>query len=291
MSHSQFQSEIFILRRAWLNLWDERMTTGRINQVATFFPQCSTATLGYLWIRCNLLLQFSQAIPNLSLPNTVQWIGFHKLHFSQPHIVPLLTSSQQAIPSPIWTNPSCSSTKFTSFAISRILITSHNQQLRRPEWFHFIFHQYYYYQIVRWKNRQIPFWTNWLFVTTTHCETVSQLPPTSTRTQTTTVQIRSCTRFGNRNCLRWSSQVCEIFADHSSFRFVAANTLPTLRLLSRVNFPERDNLQNFSHQLPLALVSPCMFWFSCFELSPSYIWFGDRQIKLDIFLVFLTMTQ
>jgi hypothetical protein len=35
MSHSQFQSKRFILRRAWLSLWDERMTTGRINQVAT----------------------------------------------------------------------------------------------------------------------------------------------------------------------------------------------------------------------------------------------------------------
>jgi hypothetical protein len=35
MSHSQFHSDIFILRRAWLNLWDERMTTGRINQVTS----------------------------------------------------------------------------------------------------------------------------------------------------------------------------------------------------------------------------------------------------------------
>lgn len=36
MSHSQFHStESFILRHAWLNLLDERMTTGRINQVAT----------------------------------------------------------------------------------------------------------------------------------------------------------------------------------------------------------------------------------------------------------------
>ena len=34
MSHSQFQSKRFILRHAWLNLWDERITTGRINQVA-----------------------------------------------------------------------------------------------------------------------------------------------------------------------------------------------------------------------------------------------------------------
>ena len=34
MSHSQFHStKLFILRHAWLNLWDKRMTTGRINQV------------------------------------------------------------------------------------------------------------------------------------------------------------------------------------------------------------------------------------------------------------------
>ena len=33
MSHSQFQTSIFTLTHAWLNLWDERMTTGRINQI------------------------------------------------------------------------------------------------------------------------------------------------------------------------------------------------------------------------------------------------------------------
>ena len=38
MSRSQFQSRRFILRHAWLNLWDERMTTGRINQVAIHSP-------------------------------------------------------------------------------------------------------------------------------------------------------------------------------------------------------------------------------------------------------------
>ena len=46
MSHSQFHSiESFILRHAWLNLWDERMTTGRINQI-TFLLNlqfCTTA--------------------------------------------------------------------------------------------------------------------------------------------------------------------------------------------------------------------------------------------------------
>ena len=39
MSHSQFHSiSLFILRHAWLNLWDKHMTTGRINQVTTFHP-------------------------------------------------------------------------------------------------------------------------------------------------------------------------------------------------------------------------------------------------------------
>ena len=35
MSHSQFHRiDLFILRHAWLNLWDKHMTTGRINQVS-----------------------------------------------------------------------------------------------------------------------------------------------------------------------------------------------------------------------------------------------------------------
>ena len=33
MSHSQFHCIPFILRHAWLNLWDKHMTTGRINQI------------------------------------------------------------------------------------------------------------------------------------------------------------------------------------------------------------------------------------------------------------------
>ncbi len=39
MSHSQFHSiEAFILRHAWLSLWDKHMTTGRINQVTVVGP-------------------------------------------------------------------------------------------------------------------------------------------------------------------------------------------------------------------------------------------------------------
>ena len=41
MSRSQFHSiKLFILRHAWLNLWDKHMTTGRINQV-TFLSESS----------------------------------------------------------------------------------------------------------------------------------------------------------------------------------------------------------------------------------------------------------
>jgi hypothetical protein len=41
MSHSQFHSiDLFILRHAWLNLWDKHMTTGRINQVSYTVTIC-----------------------------------------------------------------------------------------------------------------------------------------------------------------------------------------------------------------------------------------------------------
>lgn len=40
MSRTQFHSSILLkLRHAWLNLWNEHMTTGRINQIACFFVQ------------------------------------------------------------------------------------------------------------------------------------------------------------------------------------------------------------------------------------------------------------
>ena len=49
MSRSQFQSKRFILRHAWLNLWDERMTTGRINQVAIIFETLAFQVLWKPW--------------------------------------------------------------------------------------------------------------------------------------------------------------------------------------------------------------------------------------------------
>ena len=45
MSCTQFHSiKLFILRHAWLNLWDKHMTTGRINQV-TFHRSILSKTL------------------------------------------------------------------------------------------------------------------------------------------------------------------------------------------------------------------------------------------------------
>ena len=53
MSHSQFHStNLFILRHAWLNLWDKHMTTGRINQVTTFHLPTSRGT----WSKRPLLM-------------------------------------------------------------------------------------------------------------------------------------------------------------------------------------------------------------------------------------------
>ena len=47
MSHSQFHCiEAFILRHAWLSLWDKHMTTGRINQVTTEKQPKQTASSG-----------------------------------------------------------------------------------------------------------------------------------------------------------------------------------------------------------------------------------------------------
>ena len=66
MSHSQFQSEVFILRLAWLNLWDERMTTGRINQVAFSFPKGFISYIpGTIWVK----LLFSVSTNNYTTTN------------------------------------------------------------------------------------------------------------------------------------------------------------------------------------------------------------------------------
>ena len=63
MSHSQFHStNLFILRHAWLNLWDKHMTTGRINQVTTFrsafaaidYSRATTHSLSWWGVRHSL---------------------------------------------------------------------------------------------------------------------------------------------------------------------------------------------------------------------------------------------
>ena len=62
MSHSQFHStNLFILRHAWLNLWDKHMTTGRINQVTTFqFTNYSAAQSSATFIRQEFIFSDSK---------------------------------------------------------------------------------------------------------------------------------------------------------------------------------------------------------------------------------------
>ena len=48
MSHSQFHCiKSFILRHAWLNLWDKHMTTGRINQVTILTSYHNSSQLSF----------------------------------------------------------------------------------------------------------------------------------------------------------------------------------------------------------------------------------------------------
>ena len=62
MSHSQFHSiETFILRHAWLNLWDKHMTTGRINQVT---PCSDTQFIGNVMLLH--LEELHDSLPSLS---------------------------------------------------------------------------------------------------------------------------------------------------------------------------------------------------------------------------------
>ena len=75
MSHSQFHStKLFILRHAWLNLWDKHMTTGRINQVTTihllWIQSITTATNGtkghfHRWEFIKLVEELAAARPYL----------------------------------------------------------------------------------------------------------------------------------------------------------------------------------------------------------------------------------
>ena len=85
MSHSQFHStDLFILRHAWLNLWDKHMTTGRINQVSysdtsvakrkAFISECPTCPFRHIItvlpvqklisLRCRLANEFARLPQN-----------------------------------------------------------------------------------------------------------------------------------------------------------------------------------------------------------------------------------
>ena len=93
MSHSQFHStNLFILRHAWLNLWDKHMTTGRINQVTTFRSA------------------FTAVIYSRATHRSLSWLGVH-LSYCQRLVV------AQGFPSLIGTSLLESTTVITSFPI------------------------------------------------------------------------------------------------------------------------------------------------------------------------------
>ena len=93
MSHSQFHStNLFILRHAWLNLWDKHMTTGRINQVTTF-PTCceeqqmsnqilGTAQRAHLSL-VGVRLWFDKSQPS-EKPRSRMWLLMYSLESKPP---------------------------------------------------------------------------------------------------------------------------------------------------------------------------------------------------------------
>ena len=112
MSRSQFQSKRFILRHAWLNLWDERMTTGRINQVA-IFPRAFQTTLK----------QWSKIVPRIdkwAASNssrhdwsklTLNQLVVSDLTFPELDITWKVNRPTTSLPNPTWTNSQTPNTK------------------------------------------------------------------------------------------------------------------------------------------------------------------------------------
>ena len=84
MSHSQFHStNLFILRHAWLNLWDKHMTTGRINQV----------TISSMWAGANTHLQHQVLAFSKGFP---RWVFITRLLIRPHNEVSLNLLQQQA---------------------------------------------------------------------------------------------------------------------------------------------------------------------------------------------------
>jgi hypothetical protein len=112
MSRSQFQSKRFILRHAWLNLWDERMTTGRINQVA-IFPRAFQTTLKQ-WSQIHPRID-KWAASNSSRHDwsklTLNQLVVSDLTFPELDITWKVNRPTTSLPNPTWTNSQTPNTK------------------------------------------------------------------------------------------------------------------------------------------------------------------------------------
>ena len=103
MSRSQFQSKRFILRHAWLNLWDERMTTGRINQVAIHNIANSsvhgeTASLDPDRDPSQCSRRGGRSRKSTSLQDTVSWFSLSLPIMSQNHALLTTTANLSDMP-------------------------------------------------------------------------------------------------------------------------------------------------------------------------------------------------
>ena len=123
MSRSQFQSKRFILRHAWLNLWDERMTTGRINQISlltTLYPVTLSEILVYTTIittrytTCYSVYKTSNDHKGRSTSNTQKTTWLYKAAYSKQLLVSIRTvvstyhiqrNPNRCVQKPLWTSP------------------------------------------------------------------------------------------------------------------------------------------------------------------------------------------
>ena len=121
MSHSQFHStNLFILRHAWLNLWDKHMTTGRINQVTISVctrirnPQVQhryrrPKTLSSVGVRYKAFQQCLCEFPHSQRAHSVQERTKHINDQRKKHLVP----RSHTIPGPVL---SVQRTEITAFS-------------------------------------------------------------------------------------------------------------------------------------------------------------------------------
>ena len=145
MSHSQFHCITFILRHAWLSLWDKHMTTGRINQI-TIFKQCHSAAeakrgqskVVRLAKDCKFLAATTGSVSTCVAEGLVlSWLATNWSPAPKAHMSKLKCSSRDEFLSANLLPPGLSSRVEAGFAHDWLSDTIHTQSynnLRFPQW-------------------------------------------------------------------------------------------------------------------------------------------------------------